>query len=55
MEKKKPEEKKGDFKKKCRIYCPLLRFFKALARTPPRTCIRILLERNSGRSDSMRS
>jgi len=33
------------------FYCPLLRFFKALARTPLKTFIISLFERNSGKSD----
>ena len=33
------------------VYWPLLRFFSALARTPPKTNIVALLERNSGKSD----
>jgi hypothetical protein len=38
-------------KKKGIIYCPLSRFFKALARTPAKICIVSLFERNSGKSD----
>jgi hypothetical protein len=36
---------------KDKIYCSLLRFLSALARTPPKTNIVALFERTSGKSD----